>query len=670
MPSTLSGRSLEKLESRTLFAAAHTASAFPSTPFEVGSHTFLVADDGTHGKELFTTGGTSTTTKLFKDLAPGTDSGAEYTFTIDNTLFAVGKNGLWKTDGTTATQVVKYATWMDSLIIGPQVGKERYFNVIYGDQRGLWKTDGTSAGTKLVQGYNYYIQFLGQVNGAVVYMANDLTANEFDRGDYHFFASGAAAGTATKLMDEVVSYSEGSRIAATLNSARVAKGNLYFSLSDPVDTDNITWWKTNGTAAGTSTVSGPPADILRDHNGTAAGDVGYFFEGSGAQTELWITDGTEDGTRLVKTVGVNPTGTAGGDDGSFYFFTEVKGKKQIWRSDGTSGGTKVVATLPAVTLSGPPILSSVVNGTLYYSPNDGVHGWELWKANTGGSQMVADINKTPVTVAAPSIFCAELVGKDDNVVDTNRPTFLVRDYGDETIGAIFVDGVEVVRKPTPAFAQMQVPNALSPGEHVVFAGIGGADGNLVALSPSITIVVAGDPTEPSAPPPPFITSGVLQIAGTADADVIKLYRRASNNKMLQVDVNGTISSFRLKGITRIQISTGDEADTITFDETNGIITAAAKVYAGAGNDTVTTGSGGDRVIGGAGDDWINAGAGNDAVYGEAGNDRLFGGAGNDYLVGGAGTNVLRGGAGTDRLVVAIGIDDYKGNKGDIVVKAT
>jgi ELWxxDGT repeat protein len=671
-PSIGPAHCLENLESRTLLAAAHTASAVPTPPMDINGHLLFVADDGTHGRELFTTAGTAATTKLFRDVAPGAASGVLASFTLGKNLFVVGDNGMWKTDGTAGgtTQVLAHADWMDSLIVGPQVGALRYFGVTYGEQRGLWKTDGTANGTTLVQKYNYYINFLGQANGSVIYMANDWDLSESTRGEYHFFASGGSAGAQEKLMDESVHFSETSRILNTVNSARGAKGDLYFSLADPVDPQNITWWKTSGAAAGTTTVSGPPADILLDHNGTQAGDVGYFFEKSGAQTELWITDGTDAGTHRVKTVGVSVIDAVGGDDGSLYFFAESRGKKQIWKSNGTSSGTKLAVTLPAVTLNDPPIFASVIDGVLYFSPNDGVHGWELWKANSRGAALITDLNQEPASVPTPTIDCVELVGKSDNVVETNRPTFLIRDYGEETIGAIFVDGVEVIRKPTPAFAEMQVPSGLPAGEHLVFAGIGGADGELVALSKALTIVVTGDGTQPAAPPPPTLSNGILQIAGTEATDSILLYRRASKPTMLQVDVNGAVSTFRLKGLIRIQISAGGSADNIKFDEVNGAIAVASKINAGAGNDVILTGSGADRISGGTGDDWINGGAGNDAIYGDSGNDKLFGGAGADYLVGGSGSNVFRGGAGVDRIIATIGLDDTKGNAGDKIIRAT
>jgi len=81
------------------------------------------------------------------------------------------------------------------------------------------------------------------------------------------------------------------------------------------------------------------------------------------------------------------------------------------------------------------------------------------------------------------------------------------------------------------------------------------------------------------------------------------------------------------------------------------------IYAGDGNDVLTTTAYRDNLYGEAGNDTLNAGAGDDKLYGGSDHDTLFGGIGNDYLYGGTGDDVLIGDSGDDRLY-GDGGDDY------------
>src|SRR6267378_3233631 len=68
---------------------------------------------------------------------------------------------------------------------------------------------------------------------------------------------------------------------------------------------------------------------------------------------------------------------------------------ELWKSDGTAIGTVLVrniATCASPNSSSPENLTNV-NGILFFSANDCVHGRELWKSNgmTAGTVLVKDI---------------------------------------------------------------------------------------------------------------------------------------------------------------------------------------------------------------------------------------------------------------------------------------
>lgn len=134
-----------------------------------------------------------------------------------------------------------------------------------------------------------------------------------------------------------------------------------------------------------------------------------------------------------------------------------------------------------------------------------------------------------------------------------------------------------------------------------------------------------------------VEAGILSVVGTDANDTISVGLNATDNTKLDVNVNGTISSFAMlntdttAAITGIKISGGNGNDKITIDQTNGGITLPATLVGGNGQDTLTGGAGNDLLIGGNG---------KDNCAGGDGNDSLNGGNGKDILDGGLGTNVL------------------------------
>ena len=82
------------------------------------------------------------------------------------------------------------------------------------------------------------------------------------------------------------------------------------------------------------------------------------------------------------------------------FFTANDGVhgSELWKTDGTASGTVLVKDIDPGSI-GSNIKSIVnVNGTLYFSANDGTHGNELWKSDgtAAGTVLVEDINQRSV----------------------------------------------------------------------------------------------------------------------------------------------------------------------------------------------------------------------------------------------------------------------------------
>lgn len=134
-------------------------------------------------------------------------------------------------------------------------------------------------------------------------------------------------------------------------------------------------------------------------------DAGFLFAATGPSSglELWYTDCTVAGTRLVKDI--NP-GTAGSNPGGFKVFNQVAyfladdgtHGTELWRTDGTTAGTYLVKDIHPT--ASPNINSlTVYNGALYFRANDGATGVELWRTDgtEAGTELAVDFNPGPTT---------------------------------------------------------------------------------------------------------------------------------------------------------------------------------------------------------------------------------------------------------------------------------
>jgi ELWxxDGT repeat protein len=169
-------------------------------------------------------------------------------------------------------------------------------------------------------------------------------------------------------------------------------------------------WITDGTQAGTVAL-GRVFDPIRGELFvsnirylTVAGDRAFFNGTTVYGEELWVTDGTVDGTRMVANIrplvpgsfaegGSDPTWiTAIGRNVVFVAGTDAEGR-ELWFSDGTSAGTRPVKYLvPGVNSSDPADLT-VLGGRVFFSAKTVGEGRELWATDgtPEGTAIVEDL---------------------------------------------------------------------------------------------------------------------------------------------------------------------------------------------------------------------------------------------------------------------------------------
>jgi ELWxxDGT repeat protein len=383
------------------------ADAHPQSFTEMNGALFFTATGSVRGAELWKSDGTNAGTVRVADINPGAGSSEPYNLTnLNGTLYFSADDGshgreLWRSDGVEAgTRMVKdmFPGARSSRIFSIVIFKgSLFFNADDGEHGfELWKSDGSEAGTRMVldidtRSVGAYPRRLVDVNGRLFFVADDG-----EHGSELWSSDGTAEGTL--LVKDIYPGIEGSgtfygpRFLTNLN------GMLFFVARDNNVPSIQRLWRSDGTRAGTravgdvspySTIINPDdyaTKQLLNVNGT------LFFSGAtinGLGAELWKSDGTEAGTVLVKDI--NP-----GSDHSFpRHLTSVGGRlffaaddgvhgHELWTSDGTAAGTKLVKDIVPGSGRSPetaPLDLTNINGTLFFTANDSIHGRSLWKSD-------------------------------------------------------------------------------------------------------------------------------------------------------------------------------------------------------------------------------------------------------------------------------------------------
>lgn len=189
------------------------------------------------------------------------------------------------------------------------------------------------------------------------------------------------------------------------------QGNLYFTAFESNIGTEL--WKSDGTVAGTvrlkdintggvNGVESWPSSL------TVAGNTLFFSALDANGRELWKTDGTAAGTVMVKDIAAGAAETIQRDApftviGSTIYFIANDGTTgfELWKSDGTAAGTTLVKDInpgaanavPHAPSAGFPVQFVSIGNLIYFSADDGIHGFELWQSDgtTAGTSMVADL---------------------------------------------------------------------------------------------------------------------------------------------------------------------------------------------------------------------------------------------------------------------------------------
>jgi ELWxxDGT repeat protein len=229
-----------------------------------------------------------------------------------------------------------------------------------------------------------------------------FSALDGDRNLELWTSDGTAAGT--RLVKDILPGPEGSwpRHLADLN------GTLLFAAQADAS-GNDTLWRSEGTTESTVQVL-PAARLRQPWQITVVGDRAFFIgEDDTHGEELWITDGTAQGTHIVKDVYPGPRGIHAEQNMPMGYiqFTPTKVGQQVyfqaeapglgyglWKSDGTAEGTQFVSGLNS-SIGSPELWDMTsLNDTLLFIGRTGRLNYGLYRSDgtEAGTQLVYDFS--------------------------------------------------------------------------------------------------------------------------------------------------------------------------------------------------------------------------------------------------------------------------------------
>ena len=379
----------------------HPTTGFTALFATLGDLFLFANEDAEHGREMWRSDGTPEGTRILADGAAGRTPGAGSSPTIlkrrGNGVFffahepEVGYQP-WVSDGTAAgtrrlgVVVAEEDPFPSS---GPPyaeplvVGTDVYFLADQPSGRlELWRAPAAGAPVRLLapprESADFDVARLVRLGDSVVMLASGRSG---DLGGV-WISDGTAAGTRLVREMAVFDRSQGLELA----SAGELNGELFFAGAADFFFDHELW-TTDGTADGTVLVkdiapggdrSSSPAEFVR-----LGARLLFAATTEEEGRELWTTDGTLAGTLLVADLVPGPDGSGPHAltvvGGRVFFFTSDSGVESLWITDGTAAGTTRVTETPRLPFHVSDYPSRAVgDGRLFFLVLDASAETELW----------------------------------------------------------------------------------------------------------------------------------------------------------------------------------------------------------------------------------------------------------------------------------------------------
>lgn len=375
--------------------------------FEFKGEVYVVGDDGTHGVELMKIDTFADNLSLFIDINEDGDSnpfiltalGDKFIFITHNKDFAPTK--FWSSDGTKSGTTLLFEVQRSYGGVNLASNLIVRNNVLYIKQIGeiwdeLWITDGTVEGTKNLSNEkdNFQFQNMELVGNNILFRAKSNESFELDElwslnEKYDLYKLGSY-----RFKSASLSYSD----------PFIKTENLYYFTTFNEENEKSTdLWVTDGEENGILKVktfdseheielSSPWSTIVIDNK-----IVFKTLGRDGWENGLWISDGSESGTFDVKEIGIDADNIhiiefEGLFNDRLLISIIYKGtfNEILWSTDGMANGTYKLSDIYAGRIN-----PNAVNGYIYYAhglPNN----FQIWKTDglPGSATEIIDIPKT------------------------------------------------------------------------------------------------------------------------------------------------------------------------------------------------------------------------------------------------------------------------------------
>ena len=448
---------------KDIHTQSQSSSSNPSDFIVYNNMLFFSAEENTKGRELWVSDGTTSGTVLFKDINEGPDDSSPSGLTVFNGKLYFqaddGVNGaeLWESDGTVAGTVLFKDISAEAGGAAPAwltvFNGKLYFQADDGvNGAELWESSGISTETKMVTDINSGIgssapAWLTIFNGKLYFQADDgVNGVELWKTD------GSELGT--ELVKDIVSGPSSSSPTFMVEY----NGLLYFNGSNML-------MKSDGTELGTKKITDidfieiiPSPKYITVYNGR------LYFQGNYAgKREMTKSDGTFEGTKIFRKSTILYDSLPSDFtvyNGKLYFQSEdhaydIDFGNELWETNGTINGTKLIADIDKNGTGSFPKWFTNYKGKLFFSASRYGEGRELWSYETThifsdgfdqgdllawskvyGASQIADINSQATTcllcvgkswsIQGLHALKVKVPDKKPRYVEDNSPQYLKR----------------------------------------------------------------------------------------------------------------------------------------------------------------------------------------------------------------------------------------------------